>query len=291
MSRRNQGDKPLPPLPPLPENVPEVAGPARAEAPAAPDHPEARVPLPSSGLADEILAELERLSPEAAAQAAEGPATPAALSRPAAAGAPATSAPAIRGSDRIFAFADTLEAAALQTRRQEEVEERPESWVTFELASEVYALPVTRVQEIQRAAAITRVPHAPTPVRGITNLRGRVLAVVDLRVRLGLPPAPLSPLSRILVVSSRERSLGLLVDCARQVIKLVASAIEPPPADVMTASSNFIRGVVHLGEALVIVLDIDRVLLVPGELESPFSPATEIVEAPGPQSGPEERPR
>jgi purine-binding chemotaxis protein CheW len=113
------------------------------------------------------------------------------------------------------------------------------------------------------------VPHAPAPVRGITNMRGRVLAVVDLRVRLGLPPVAIDSQSRILVVSSRERSIGLLADAARQVVKILPSGVQPPPADVVTPRSAFITGVFRAGETLVILLDIDRVLLIQEGTEMP----------------------
>ena len=163
----------------------------------------------------------------------------------------------VAGPERLYAFVDRLERRGQEA---EEKKEEPETWVTFELAEEIYALPVSRVQEVLRVTGVTRVPHAPAPIRGITNLRGRVLAVVDLRVRLGLKAAELTPQSRIVVVTSRERSIGLLVDAARQVVKLLPSGMQPPPADVMTERSDFIRGVYHKEEVLLVLLDVDRVL-------------------------------
>jgi len=215
-------------------------------APGAPGEGRERIVLPDSGLAADILA---------AHDAGE--------SAPPAGGAGGVFA----GRESIYAFADSLDRRAAQETR---VEERPESWVTFSLGGEIYALPVSHVQEILRITTLTRVPHAPNPVRGITNLRGRVLAVVDLRVRLGLPAGEIGPDSRILVADARGRSIGLLVDAARQVLKLLPSTIQPPPADVVTERSDFLRGVYHLDHALVILLDVERVLLVEDgrELES-----------------------
>jgi purine-binding chemotaxis protein CheW len=241
--------------------------------------PRQPVSLPASGLAEEILAAYEQRQAAAARaaepvpEAPEAPEAPPASSaepsgvltpvpEPAPGAEPPTAgaAPPASGPARIYSFADSLE-------RQEEVPaapvERPESWVTFELAGELYALPVARIQEIQRARGITRVPHAPPPVRGIANLRGRVLVVVDLRLRLGLPPAAADERSRILVVSSRERSLGLLVDAAHQVVGLLPSRIEPPPSDLVDDRSGYLAGVVQLDDNLVIALDIDQLLLVP----------------------------
>jgi len=223
-----------------------------ASEPAAPERP-SPLRLPSSGLAHEILAAVDRQPPAGAPE--EPP-------------APETTPPPL-GPARIYSFADSLERSAAAAAAPAVPPERPESWVTFELAGELYALPVARIQEIQRARGITRVPHAPPPVRGIANLRGKVLVVVDLRLRLGLPAAVADERSRILVVSSRQRSLGLLVDAAHQVIGLLPSRIEPPPADLMDERSAYLAGVVQLDDSLVIALDIDQLLLVPDEAAIP----------------------
>jgi purine-binding chemotaxis protein CheW len=221
--------------------------------------------LPESGLAEDILrAFLAEAGGEAGGAGTEGASAPEGRR-------PAATSPSLQGPERVYAFVDRLERHAMQ---EAEAREDPETWVTFDLADEVYALPVDRIQEVLRVDAITRVPHAPTPVRGITNMRGRVLAVVDLRVRLGLPPAPVGEQSRILVISSRERSIGLLVDAARQVAKLLPSAVQPPPPDVVTPRSGFIVGVCRSGETLLILLDIDRVLLIQEGTEMPETPET-----------------
>lgn len=231
---------------------------------------EARFELPEFGLAEDILAALEaQVEAQEAARAAEPePAAPVLPPSPPTPAPPPIAPPpasSLSGPERVYAFVDRMQSRSRP--EPEEPREDPETWVTFELAGEVFALPVLRVEEVLRIAAITRVPHAPAPIRGITNLRGRVLAVVDLRVRLGLAPAPLEPQSRIVVVASRDRSIGLLVDAARQVIRLLPSAVQPPPADVMTAHSDFLVGVYHLGEDLVILLDVDRVLWIPESLD------------------------
>jgi purine-binding chemotaxis protein CheW len=211
-----------------------------------------RFELPSSGLASEILA-AHAAHTEGNAGAAKGGNGDAAPVSPA-----ATTAP-FAGRESIYSFVDSLDRRAAQAAQPEE---KPESWVTFALAGEVYALPVSHVQEILRISTITRVPHAPHPVRGITNLRGRVLAVVDLRVRLGIAAGEIGPDSRILVADARGRSIGLLVDAARQVLKILPSVVQPPPSDVLTERTDFLRGVYHLDRDLVILLDVERVLLV-----------------------------
>lgn len=201
-----------------------------AEAPGAGARPE----LPPSGLADEILA---------------GLADDAALRRP----------------ERLYALTDHLQAAG--SEEAEEPEEL-ETWVTFDLERETFALPVSHVREILRVEGITRVPDAPFPVRGITNLRGQILPVVDLRLRIGLPSTAVGEASRILVVTSRGRSLGLLVDRVHQVVRLAPSRIRTPPADVMTEQSEYLAGVYEIDGDLTILLAIDRVLLIPDSLEA-----------------------
>ena len=162
--------------------------------------------------------------------------------------------------DRILLFADSL-----QERRQVQEERRHqwETWVTCRIDREVFALPVKQVQEILRVSALTRVPHAPFPVRGVTNLRGYVLPVVDLRVRLGMTPDEPGPRHRVMVVHSRGRLIGLLVDAVEQVTQIDRLAVEAVPDDVMTDQSYYLLGVYHLDEReMVILLDADKVLQV-----------------------------
>jgi purine-binding chemotaxis protein CheW len=196
--------------------------------------------LPEAGLSEEILALWDDGSTAAA-----------------------TSEPVPAGPERLYELADRL--AERRSDQPEASREEPETWVSVEVAGEVYAIPVAKVEEVLRVSGITRLPYAPAPVRGITQQRGRVLTVVDLRVRLGFAPAPLDSRSRICVVSSRGRSLGLLVDAARHVVKLLPSGKQPPPPDVMTERSAFILGVYRLEETLAILLDVDRVLLLDEE--------------------------
>jgi purine-binding chemotaxis protein CheW len=183
-------------------------------------------------------------------------------------------APAFAGPDRVLQFADTLDTAATAAPAASQWE----TWVTFGIGAERFGFVVDRIREIVRVDTITRVPHAPFPVRGIVNLRGRVVPVLDLRVRLGLPAAPVTPASRILICTAHERMLGLLVDAAFQVARVDRLRVAPPPADVITAQSGYVLGVYDLGKSFLILLDADQVLLVPDGVEavlpSPFDATT-----------------
>jgi len=164
----------------------------------------------------------------------------------------------LHSREAVYAFADSLAAESEHTPQKPT---RIETWVTFGLANETYALPVSHVLEILRVAGITRVPHAPPVIRGVTNMRGKVLPVVDLRVRLGSEVAEITAQSRILVVSSRGRLLGLLVDSVQQVERIDLHSVQAPPPDVMTAQSDYIIGVCQIGPRLVVLLDVGLVLV------------------------------
>lgn len=172
---------------------------------------------------------------------------------------------AYQGRDRVYAFADELQAGSAATTQGAEQQAVLETWVTFALAGETYAFPVEAIQEIVRVSTITRVPDAPHPVRGILNLRGRVVPVVDLRVRLGLPRGEAGARNRVLVATARGRLIGLLVDEVEQVVRLDRNAFEAPPADVLTERSDYLRAVCQRDRALLILLDVERVLEVSGE--------------------------
>lgn len=170
--------------------------------------------------------------------------------------------------DRIYAFADALDDGS-DDATQSGPAPRIETWVTFALDTETYALPVHPIQEVLRVASITRVPHAPEPIRGVTQLRGRVIPVIDLRQRLGLPTREaLGRSSRILVVSSKRRLLGLLVDRVFQVEHIDLNRVQPPPDDVVSIRSDFIFGVDQRDDTLLLLLDADRVLVVHDRQES-----------------------
>lgn len=204
--------------------------------------------LPPSGLTDEILPVHEKIPAAQAGERFQG------------------ETQTLQGTERIYAFADQVKKDGNGAEEQKK-EELLETWVTFSLANEIFGLPVHNVKEILRAGTITRVPHAPHPVRGVTNMRGRVLPVVDLRLRLGIRETEVSHLSRVLVVESQGRLIGLLVDSVRQVIRINRKAVQQPPPDVITNQSDYIIGVYHLQEALVILLDVDKVLMIKDSLQ------------------------
>ncbi len=135
-----------------------------------------------------------------------------------------------------------------------------EQVVVLELAGEAYGVEIGRVQEIIRMQPITRVPNVPAFIEGVTNLRGRVIPVLDLRRRFGLAATPPTRQSRIVVAELGSHAVGLIVDGVSEVLRVPANAVEPPSALVTTAESTYLRGVAKLEDRLVLLLDLTRIL-------------------------------
>ena len=132
--------------------------------------------------------------------------------------------------------------------------------VVFELANEHYGVDIAAVESIIKMQAITTVPHAPAFVEGVTNLRGTVLPVIDLRKRFGLQQAPVDRNSRIVVVVMDGLKVGLVVDAVSEVMSVQDETVEPPPPMVASVDTAFITGIAKTGDRLVILLDIRKVL-------------------------------
>jgi len=133
-------------------------------------------------------------------------------------------------------------------------------YVSFILADEEYAVPILKVQEIIRFTKLTRVPKSSEFVEGVLNLRGRVIPVIDLRKRFGLPSAEKDRNSRIVVVEVDNRTVGMTVDGVSEVLQINQSDIEPPPPLGARVRTDFIEGMGKVGDRLMILLDIDRIL-------------------------------
>lgn len=132
--------------------------------------------------------------------------------------------------------------------------------VVFLLGAESYGVEISRVHEIIRLQAVTRVPRSPLFVEGVINLRGKVIPVVDLRRRFGLPSAEHTRASRTVVVEIGDQVVGLVVDAVSEVLSINSATIEPASPVVAGVDSEYIQGIAKLPERLVILLDLDRVL-------------------------------
>ncbi len=130
--------------------------------------------------------------------------------------------------------------------------------VTFEVASEEYAVDILAVQEINRMMEVTRVPSSPPAVVGVINLRGKIIPVLDLRERFGMEATPKTDQMRIVVVEVHSRVIGFIVDRVHEVLRISSSIVEPAPAMVCSIDSDFIAGVGKLEDRLLILLDLEK---------------------------------
>jgi purine-binding chemotaxis protein CheW len=138
--------------------------------------------------------------------------------------------------------------------------------VVFNLANENYGVDISTVDGIIEMQPITFVPRAPSFVEGITNLRGEVLPVIDLRRRFGLPVAEITKETRIVHVELDGIRVGMVVDAVSEVLRVSEEDIEPPSPIVTTVDSDwgsrnvFITGIAKVDERLIILLDLGKVL-------------------------------
>lgn len=140
-----------------------------------------------------------------------------------------------------------------------------EKYLTFKLGSESYGIDVLKVREIIRLARITPMPQMPAHVRGVINLRGRIIPVMSLRVRFDFPESEQTDLSCIIVVQVRlpdgkSTQMGLVVDAVEEVVNITATDVEATP-DLGTAiAANFILGMAKIKGVVKALLDIDKVI-------------------------------
>lgn len=129
--------------------------------------------------------------------------------------------------------------------------------VTFEIDGEEFAVDILSVQEINRMMEITQVPESPASVEGVINLRGRIITVIDLRKRFGLPPCERNSSQRIIVVEILGKTIGFIVDRVNEVLRISKSIVEPTPEMVSgRMHSNYIDGVGMLDDRLLILLNL-----------------------------------
>jgi purine-binding chemotaxis protein CheW len=133
---------------------------------------------------------------------------------------------------------------------------------TFFVENSCYGVEVLRVQEIIRAQPLTRVPRSPRVVRGLINLRGRIVTVLDLRRRLELAERPADDTQRNIVVRTAEGVVSLLVDEIGDVLEMGQETFEPPPQTLKGVARELIGGAYKLADRLLLILDIDRVVSV-----------------------------
>ncbi|MCL6639032.1 MAG: chemotaxis protein CheW [Firmicutes bacterium] len=135
-----------------------------------------------------------------------------------------------------------------------------EQMVIFQLSGQTYGVGISSVYEIIRMETITRVPRTPHFVEGVINLRGRIIPVIDLCKRLGLEDMGRSGASRIIIVDVGGQVIGIIVDSVSEVLRVPADTVEPPPPIVHGIEAAYLKGIAILGERLIILLDLNKIL-------------------------------
>jgi len=134
----------------------------------------------------------------------------------------------------------------------------------FESGNLLCGLDIAHVQEINKNIAVTVVHRAPEYVRGVINLRGEIVTVVDLRTKFGFEPLAQDAEAQIVIVKQGDENIGLLVDTVSDVVVADAKDIEPPPSNLAGGISHFFKGIYKLEHGLVAILNLDE--LISGEL-------------------------
>jgi purine-binding chemotaxis protein CheW len=133
--------------------------------------------------------------------------------------------------------------------------------VSFKIGDEEYGVDILNVREINKMVQITRIPNSPDFVEGVINLRGRVIPIVDLRIRLGFVKKEYTKNTRIIVVELNNKTVGFIVDEVSEVLRIPVTITEVPPELVTGINSEFIKSVGKLEDRLLILIDLNKIFL------------------------------
>lgn len=147
-----------------------------------------------------------------------------------------------------------------------------DNYVLFELAGATYALPSRQIRQLEMVGSPTPVPHAPAFVDGVVSVRGHVIPAVNLRARFGFPRVAHDVRSRLVIVREQGRTVGLIVDSAREFATIPAETIKPLPDGIGGTSGRYLRGIAQQGERLLLIVDVRELLETDGQ-PTDISPA------------------
>jgi purine-binding chemotaxis protein CheW len=135
-----------------------------------------------------------------------------------------------------------------------------DNYILFSVAGTTYALPSNEVRHMEMLDGVTRVPNAPSFVDGVVFSRGQVVPVVNLRARFGFERAPYDVRSRLIVVQSAARQIGMVVDSAREFVNIPPGGVQPPHEALAGMSGRYVQGVASVNDRLILILDLSRIL-------------------------------
>ncbi len=138
-----------------------------------------------------------------------------------------------------------------------------QEFLTFTLGAEEYAIDILKVQEIRGYEQPTSIANAPAYIKGVINLRGTIVPIVDLRIKFNVGTADYTPFTVVIILNIGDRVVGAVVDSVSDVIMLASGAIRPAPEFAATVDTRYIRGLCTHDERMLIVVDIERLMLSP----------------------------
>jgi len=148
---------------------------------------------------------------------------------------------------------------ARQMAERQDHRSRPGEYLTYRVGAEEYGIDIQKVQEIRSYEPPTRIANAPSFVKGVVNLRGVIVPIIDLRVKLGCETADYTEVTVVVVLNVCGRVVGAVVDSVSDVIDLDSSHIQPPP-ELSASDTGFITGIASLGDRMLILVDIESML-------------------------------
>jgi len=143
-----------------------------------------------------------------------------------------------------------------------------EPFILFELSGTTYGVRSRFVQQIEMVDDVASVPNAHPAVEGVVLVRGQVIPALNLRTRFGFERIERDLRSRLVVINTDKRVVGLIVDTAREFIKISPDSIEPPPEALTGLSGHYLEGVAMIGERMILILNLDAVLDLEYEVET-----------------------
>ena len=156
--------------------------------------------------------------------------------------------------------AATLETATKELNQQIGLTTDGSQFLTFQLGDELYGVDILRVQEIKGYTTVTRIPNTPPHIKGVLNLRGTIVPIVELRTKFGMPTIDYTMFTVIVVVVVKEKIMGLVVDAVSDVLNIDKKDIQPSPQFGARVDVSFLNGIGKSGDKLVALLNMDRLL-------------------------------
>ena len=132
--------------------------------------------------------------------------------------------------------------------------------VSFRIDNEIYALEINCIREIIKVSDYTRVPNTPDYIKGVINLRGKVIPIIDMRKKLNLPTIPYDKNTRIIILEFQSMIVGIIVDAVWEVLRIDSSVTEQPPTVSKNISSDFIKAIGKLEDKIINILNLDFLL-------------------------------